>query len=88
MDDERKLFDRLMEATEGAIANVTSAAQRAQQSAVQQLPFATADDVARLQATLDRIEAGLNDVNRRLVNLEGRQSGPVRPDDPSPGTAL
>lgn len=86
--DERKLFDRLMEATEGAMANIATTAQRAQTAAIAQMPFANADDVARLQASLDRIEAGLNDLNRRLVNLEGRSPGPVRPDDPSPGTAL
>ena len=79
MDDERKLFDKLMEATEGAMASlqreVTQASARAQQAARAQLQLATSEDVARLQATLDRIEAGLSEANRRLASLEAAQGG-------------
>ena len=45
---------------------------RAQQAAVSQLHVATRDDVARLQASLDRVEAALNDLAKRLPESKPR----------------
>ncbi|HEY2869628.1 MAG TPA: hypothetical protein VGJ11_08960 [Gaiellales bacterium] len=39
---------------------------RAQTAALSQLHLATQDDVARLQASLDRIEAAVNDLAKRM----------------------
>jgi hypothetical protein len=39
---------------------------RAQSAATTQFQLASADDVARLQASLDRIEAAVNDIAREL----------------------
>ncbi len=39
---------------------------RAQAAALSQLNLATRDDVARIQASLDRIEAAVNDLAKRL----------------------
>jgi hypothetical protein len=86
MDDERSLLNRMMEMTESAMAKmqaeVSQMSQRAQQTARQGLNFATSEDVARLQAQLDRIEAAMNDVVRR----QGGGSG-TTPGDAAPGGA-
>jgi uncharacterized alpha-E superfamily protein len=81
-DEERGIFDRMVEATEGAVSNlgreVSQMGQRAQQAARAQLQLATADDVARMQASLDRIEAAVNDLHRRLDRLDGPPgTGPI-----------
>ncbi len=39
---------------------------RAQSAALSQLHFATREDVARIQASLDRIEAAVNDLAKRV----------------------
>jgi phage-related tail protein len=46
--------------------------QRAQQAAMSQLQLATREDVARLQASLDRTEAALNDLSKRLPESKPR----------------
>jgi glutamyl-tRNA reductase len=80
MDDRTKsIIDRVMEATdrvqqEVAARPVVSATkeraiavrQRAQTAALSTLHLATREDVARMQASLDRIEAALNDISKRL----------------------
>jgi hypothetical protein len=45
---------------------------RAQQAAMSQLHFATRDDVARLQASLDRVEAALSDLAKRIPESKPR----------------
>lgn len=40
--------------------------QRAQTAALSQLHLATRDDIARIQASLDRIEAAVNDLAKRV----------------------
>jgi hypothetical protein len=40
--------------------------QRAQSAALSQLNLATREDVARIQASLDRIEAAVNDMTKRM----------------------
>ena len=40
--------------------------QRAQTAALSQLHLATREDVARIQASLDRIEAAVNDLAKRV----------------------
>ena len=50
----------------------TAMRQRAQQAAMSQLQVATRDDVARLQASLDRVEAALNDLAKRLPESKPR----------------
>lgn len=40
--------------------------QRAQTAALSQLHLATREDVARMQASLDRIEAAVNDLAKRV----------------------
>ena len=50
----------------------TAMRQRAQQAAMSQLQVATREDVARLQASLDRVEAALNDLAKRLPESKPR----------------
>ena len=58
--------------------------QRAQQAAVSQLQVATREDVARLQASLDRIEAALNDLTKRLPESKPRaRTRAPKPPTPS-----
>lgn len=45
-------------------------ANRAQRVALSQMQMATREDVARLQASLDRIEAALADIARRVPAAE------------------
>lgn len=45
-------------------------ANRAQRVALSQMQMATREDVARLQASLDRIEAALADIARRVPPAE------------------
>jgi hypothetical protein len=63
----------------------TAMRQRAQQAAVSQLQVATREDVARLQASLDRVEAALNDLTKRLPQSKprtrSRASKPATPTD-------
>ena len=60
----------------------TAMRQRAQQAAMSQLHVATREDVARLQASLDRVEAALNDLAKRLPESKPRP----RPRAPKPAT--
>jgi len=55
--------------------------QRAQ-AAMSQLQLATREDVARLQASLDRVEAALNDLGKRLPESKPR----TRSRAPKPAT--
>jgi len=50
----------------------TAMRHRAQQAAMSQLQLATREDVARLQASLDRVEAALNDLGKRLPETKPR----------------
>ena len=59
------------EVSQSAVVNATreraqAVRQRAQAAAVSQLQLATADDVARIQASLDRIEAAVSDLAKRI----------------------
>jgi hypothetical protein len=51
--------------------------QRAQAAALAQLNLATREDVARIQASLDRIEAAVNDLAKRVP--EARAAKPRAP---------
>jgi hypothetical protein len=53
--------------------------QRAQQAAMAQLQVATREDVARLQASLDRIEAAVNDLAKRLPESKPRARSRAKP---------
>ncbi len=57
--------------------------QRAQAAALSQLPLATQEDVARLQASLDRVEAALADINRKLP----AKPAPRRTTKPKPAAS-
>ena len=58
--------------------------QRAQQAAMSQLQLATREDVARLQASLDRVEAALNDLAKRMPESKPRtRSRAPKPATPS-----
>jgi len=46
--------------------------QRAQAAALSQFPLATQEDVARLQAQLDRVEAALAEIARKLPDKPAR----------------
>jgi DNA anti-recombination protein RmuC len=57
---------------------------RAQQAAMSQLQLATREDVARLQASLDRVEAALNDLAKRMPESKPRtRSRAPKPATPS-----
>jgi hypothetical protein len=56
--------------------------QRAQQAAMTQLQVATREDIARLQASLDRIEAAVNDLAKRMPASKPR----ARQRAPKPAT--
>ena len=63
---------------------------RAQTAAKAQLQLASAEDVARLQASLDRIEAAVNDIALELRGLRGGAepaSGQLQTDDDIEGPA-
>jgi polyhydroxyalkanoate synthesis regulator phasin len=58
--------------------------RRAQQAALNQFPLATQDDVARLQAEIDRLEAALLDVQAQLAAKPAprkRSTGDAKPKD-------
>jgi polyhydroxyalkanoate synthesis regulator phasin len=62
----------------------TAMRQRAQQAAMSQLQVATREDVARLQASLDRVEAAVNDLMKRLPETKPRtRSRAPKPTPPS-----
>jgi hypothetical protein len=56
----------------------SSARQRAQAAAINQLPLATRDDVERVQASLDRIEASLAELAKRLPEEKPARARAVR----------
>jgi hypothetical protein len=62
----------------------TAMRHRAQQAAMSQLQLATREDVARLQASLDRVEAALNDLAKRLPASKPRSRSRA-PKPPTPG---
>jgi hypothetical protein len=82
MDDRKTIIDRVMEARDATVSRVQQGVQsptvsatreralavrqRAQTAALSQLHLATQEDVARIQASLDRIEAAVNDLAKRL----------------------
>jgi hypothetical protein len=86
MDDRKSIIDRVMEARDATVNRVQQGVQsptvsatreralavrqRAQTAALSQLHLATQDDVARIQASLDRIEAAVNDLAKRLPDAK------------------
>ena len=58
---------------------------RAQTAALSQLHLATREDVARMQASLDRIEAAVNDLAKRVPRRA--PPSPARPAPSPPPTA-
>jgi hypothetical protein len=90
MDEHKSIIDRVMEARDATmnrvqqgVQNPTVSAtkeraqavrQRAQTAALSQLHLATQEDIARIQASLDRIEAAVNDLAKRLPEQK-----PARP---------
>ena len=75
MDEERNLMQKMVEMTEAAMtrmqAEVSQMTQKAQSAASGKLSYATSDDIARLQAQLDRIEAAVNDALGRRGGTGG-----------------
>jgi hypothetical protein len=67
----------------GAKERASAMRQRAQQAAMSQLQLATRDDVARLQASLDRVEAALTDLAKRMPESKPRARS--RASKPSSG---
>jgi polyhydroxyalkanoate synthesis regulator phasin len=58
--------------------------RRAQQAALNQFPLATQDDIARLQSSIDRLEAALADVQAQLEakpTPRRRSGGDAKPKD-------
>jgi hypothetical protein len=53
--------------------------QRAQTAALSQLHLATREDIARIQASLDRIEAAVNDLARRVPEPRAAKPRAPRP---------
>jgi hypothetical protein len=90
MDDRKSIIDRVLEARDATVNRVQQGVQspsmsatkeraqavrhRAQTAALSQLHLATREDVARIQASLDRIEAAVNDLAKRLP-----EEKPARP---------
>jgi hypothetical protein len=90
MDDRKSIIDRVMEARDATVSRVQQGVQsptvsatreraqavrqRAQTAALSQLHLATQEDIARIQASLDRIEAAVNDLAKRLP-----EEKPARP---------
>jgi hypothetical protein len=90
MDDRKSIIDRVMEARDATVNRVQQGVQspsvsatreraqavrqRAQTAALSQLHLATQEDIARIQASLDRIEAAVNDLAKRLP-----EEKPARP---------
>jgi hypothetical protein len=82
MDDRKNIIDRVLEARDATVNRVQQGVQspsvsatkeraqavrhRAQTAALSQLHLATREDIAGLQASLDRIEAAVNDLAKRL----------------------
>ncbi|HYX83801.1 MAG TPA: hypothetical protein VE777_02425 [Gaiellales bacterium] len=72
------------EMSQSSVVNATrerasAVRQRAQQAAISQLPVATRDDIARLQASIDRIEAAVNDLAKRLPEKPAPRSRAKKP---------
>jgi hypothetical protein len=90
MDDRKSIIDRVMDARHATVNRVQQGVQnptvsatreraqavrqRAQTAALSQLHLATEEDIARIQASLDRIEAAVNDLAKRVPEQK-----PVRP---------
>jgi hypothetical protein len=90
MDEHKSIIDRVMEARDATVNRVQQGVQnptvsatkeraqavrqRAQTAALSQLHLATQEDIARIQASLDRIEAAVNDLAKRLPEQK-----PARP---------
>ena len=86
MDDRKSIIDRVMEARDATVNRVQQGVQspsvsatreraqavrqRAQTAALSQLHLATQEDIARIQASLDRIEAAVNDLAKRLPDAK------------------
>src|SRR3954452_25423121 len=82
MDDRKSIIDRVMEARDATTNRVQQGVQspsvsatkeraqavrrRAQTGGLSQLHLASQEDVARIQASLCRIEPALNDLAKRL----------------------
>ena len=90
MDDRKSIIDRVIEARDATVSRVQQGVHepdvsatkeraeavrhRAQTAALSQLHLATREDVAGMQASLDRIEAAVNDLAKRLPEAK-----PARP---------
>jgi hypothetical protein len=93
MDDRKSIIDRVIDARDATVSRVQQGVQspgvsatkeralavrqRAQTAALSQLHLATREDVAGMQASLDRIEAAVNDLAKRLPEAK-----PARPRAP------
>jgi hypothetical protein len=74
------------EVTNSAVLSATrerasAARTKAQQAALNQLQLATRDDIAALQASLDRIEAAVSDLAKRLPKAEQRPRAKPKPPE-------
>jgi len=98
--DQKGLLERVSRATGDAVGKVQqevaqpvvsaakaksrSGMRKAQQAALNQLPLATQDDIARLQSSIDRLEAALADVQAQLAAKPAprrRSGGDAKPKD-------
>ncbi len=100
MDDRKSIIDRVMEARDATVSRVqqgvqspgvsatkeraVAVRQRAQTAALSQLHLATREDVARLQASLDRIEAAVNDLAKRLPEAKAARPRATRAKPKAP----
>jgi len=100
MDDRKTIIDRVLEARDATVNRVQQGVQtpsvsatkerahavrqRAQMAALAQLHLASRDDVARLQASLDRIEAAVNDLAKRLPEAKAARPRATRAKPKTP----
>ncbi len=100
MDDRKSIIDRVLEARDATVNRVQQGVQnpsmsatkeraqavrhRAQTAALSQLHLATREDVARIQASLDRIEAAVNDLAKRLPEEKPARPRATRTPRPKP----
>jgi hypothetical protein len=102
MDDRKTIIDRVLEARDATVNRVQQGVQspsvsatkeralavrdRAQTAALSQLHLATREDVARLQASLDRIEAAVNDLAKRVPEEKAARPRAARTTRAKPKT--
>jgi hypothetical protein len=103
MDDRKTIIDRVLEARDATVNRVQQGVQspsvsatkerahavrhRAQTAALSQLHLATREDIAGLQASLDRIEAAVNDLAKRLPEAKPARARTTRAKPKTPASS-